>query len=313
VSATRAAQPQPASQGSKPALVYLYAVLPAGVDASTRLAAGSIHGLVEDAPLFAVEAAGLVAAVSLVPVAQFDEEPLAELLADLPRLSPLAVRHENAVHALAERSDAIVPVSFGAIYRDTGAVERLLRHGASRFHATLGRVRGRQEWGVKLFAEPEALARAAEAASDHLRRLDAEIAAAAPGRAYLLGKRREQALAVEAERLGATLAVQILQRLAPFSAEARVDEAALASGAPRLLLKAAFLVENAGADGFLAEAAAIEGECVERGLSLQCSGPWAPYSFVTGKDAAVALAANDTIASGTGAAASSAAAEGSAP
>lgn len=295
MSSTRAAQPHTAGQSSEPALVYLYAVLPADGGAAERLAAGAIHGLVEGAPLFAIAAAGLCAAVSLVPAAQFDEAPLAELLADLPRLTPLAVRHENAVHALAEASAAIVPISFGALYRDAGAVARLLRDGADRFYAALARVRGRQEWGITLFAEPAALARAAEAASDGLRRLDAEIAAAGPGRAYLLGKRREQALTAEVERQGVSLAGEILQRLTPLSAETWLDVAALASGAPRLLLKAAFLVESDEADSFLAEAAAIERECRQREFSLLCSGPWAPYSFAT---SAVenATDSNDTIA-----------------
>ncbi len=294
MSGAGAALPQQASRTPEPALVYLYAVLPAGGPAQERLAAGAIHGLTDGAPLFAIEAAGLVAAVSLVPAERFDEAPLAELLADLPRLSPLAVRHENAVHALAEAAAAIVPVTFGAIYRDTGAVERLLREGADRFQATLARVRGRQEWGVKLFAAPEALARAA-AESEGLRRLDAEIAAAGPGRAYLLGKSRERELAREAERLGVALAAEAVQRLAPLSVETRLDEAAPAGGAPRLLLKAAFLVENAGADRFLAEAAAVERECAARGLTLQCSGPWAPYSFVARPDAASVTGSDSTI------------------
>lgn len=275
MSATGATRPHSdPAHGTRPAtdLVYLYAVLPADAPAAERLASGAIQGLADAAPLFAIEAAGLVAAVSRVPAARFDEAPLAELMADLPRLSPVAVRHENAVHALAEAADAIVPIGFGAIYRDAGAVERLLRERAARFRAALARVRGRQEWGVKLFAEAEALARAAEAASAALRRLDAEIAAAGPGRAYLLAKSRERALAAEAERLGAALATEIVQRLAPLSAATQLDEAALASGAPRLLLKAAFLVENGEADRFLAEAGAIERECTAR-ARWHCSVP----------------------------------------
>jgi len=271
-----------------PALYYLYAVLAPGGRAEARLSAGTIAGLGEGAPLFAIEAAGLVAAVSLVPAARFDEAPLAALLADLPRLTPLAVRHENAVHALAEAADAVAPISFGAIYRDRAAVERLLHEGAAQFRALLARVRGRQEWGVTLFAEPEALARVAAAESDELRRIDAEIAAAGPGRAYLLAKRRERVLAQESEVIGAAHATELLYRLAALSAETRVDEAARAAGAPRLLLKAAFLVENVCAAAFRSEADVAERTAAGLGLALQCSGPWAPYTFMrTGIDALV--------------------------
>ena len=280
-----------------PALYYLYGVLEPGGRAAARLAAGEIRGLADAAPLFAIEAAGLLAVVSLVPAAQFDEAPLAVLLADLPRLTPLAVRHQNAVHALAEAADAVVPVTFGAIYRDAAAVERMLRAGAAQFGLLLARVRGRQEWGVTLFAEPDALARAAAAESAELRRLDAELAVAGPGRAFLLAKSRERTLVREAEVLGATLATDVLRQLAPLSAETRLDEAARASGASHLLLKAAFLVDQSGAERFLAAAAQVERTSAERGLSLQCSGPWAPYSFVS--SAASAIDAFGTIAADT--------------
>ncbi len=294
------ADPAAAREASPPsALYYLYGVLAPGGRAVERLAAGTINGMAEGAPLFAIEAGGLVAAVSLVSAAQFDEAPLADLLADLPRLTPLAVRHENAVHALAEAADAVVPVTFGAIYRDAGAVVRLLSDGAAQFRALLDRVRGRQEWGVKLFAEPAALEQAAAAESEELRRIDAELAVASPGRAYLLAKSRERVVAREAELLGAVLAEDVLRRLALLSRDTRVDEPALAGGAPWLLLKAAFLVENEGAERFLAEAGTTERECAARGLALQCSGPWAPYSFVTRGTIPDATVADEAIAAET--------------
>src|SRR5439155_16909931 len=81
-------------------LVYLYGIVEAGTPAHRLLKEQSIPGLDPGDPLFAVESAGLVAAVSLVSAEAFQEQPLHELVADLPRLASYAIRHEVAVGRL---------------------------------------------------------------------------------------------------------------------------------------------------------------------------------------------------------------------
>lgn len=46
------------------------------------------------------------------------------------------------------------------------------------------------------------------------------------------------------------------------------------------LLRAAYLVENAEVDGFVAAVRALQHE--HAGLSILCTGPWPPYSFTEG-------------------------------
>jgi hypothetical protein len=264
-----------------PSLLYLYCVVEAGTAAERLLAGGQVPGLVPGEALFPIEHAGLVAAVSRVPAATFQEEPLNALLADLPRLTPYAVRHEEAVRALVAEAPALVPMAFGTVYLDERRVRGLLRERAAELRELLGRLRGKHEWGLKVFRDAALLLEAADATSPELRQLAAEAAAAGPGRAYLLGKRRERLRATEAARLAAEAIDAIVERLAALSDEAQNDPDAvdLSSRLP-LALKAAFLVAVERAEAFRAAAEELRQTYEPRGLNLELSGPWAPYSFV---------------------------------
>ena len=272
-------------------LLYLYGVVPAGSDATRLLSERRVPGIEPGESLFAVEAEGLVAAVSRVSAATFDEAPLNALLTDLPRLTPYVLRHEEAVRALLP--SPLVPMSFGAVYRDPRRVAGLLFERGHEFRALLAYLGGRQEWGLKVFSDTARLMETAAATSEELRRLSAEAAASSPGRAYLITKRRERLLATEAARIAGDLLTAIVTRLTGLSVAAVQDEPSPAqSGAEQLALKAAFLVEDTEVGVFRATAADLEQTYAPHGLRLEVSGPWAPYSFVrcapTARDAGAA-------------------------
>ena len=260
-------------------LLYLYGIVPAGSAAHRLLTERRVPGIQPGKLLFPIEAAGLVAAVSDVPVETFDEAPLNALLTDLPRLTPYALRHEEAVRALLV--SALIPMTFGAIYRGPERVIALLQQRADELHDLLAALEGRQEWGLKVFTDTPRLLEAAATASDDLQRLASEAAAATPGRAYLLDKQRERLLAHEAARLASVSLGAILARLSAMSAAVVQDDTGPAQpGDEQLGLKAAFLVEDREVTAFRTAVADLERAHAAHGLRLELSGPWAPYSFV---------------------------------
>jgi hypothetical protein len=269
-------------------LLYLYGIVEAGTEGERLLASGAVLGLDPEEPLFPIAAGDLVAAVSRVPAATFEEEPLNALLADLPRLAPLAVQHEEAVRALLPAVPALVPMAFGMVYRGPEGVAALLRERGAAFRALLARVRHKYEWGLRVYRDAPRWLATADATSQELQRLAAEAARASPGKAYLLGKQRERRRAAEADRLAAAALEGIVARLEPQSAAVRRNPlGAAAPGATQLVLSAAFLVDAAKTEQFRATTADLERAYQPRGLSLELSGPWAPYSFVGGGRGAV--------------------------
>jgi hypothetical protein len=262
-------------------LAYLCCIVEAATPAHRLLARGAVAGIVPGEPLFPVEAAGLVAAVGRVPPEVFGEQALDALLADLPRLAPFAVAHDAAVRALFAAAPAIIPLSFGVVYRGPERVAALLRERAQTFRRALDGVRGREEWGLVVTHDPARIERLVEAESAEVAQLTRAAAAATPGRAYLLERRRAQARATAARALTRQMLGAIVERLTGASVAMRAEE--VPQGRPDMTgvaFKGAFLVETARAAAFGAVVEELQREHVPRGLTLALSGPWAPYSFV---------------------------------
>src|SRR6266567_3397648 len=134
-----------------PGLLYLYCVLEPESAADALLSTGEVAGVEPGECLFPIRASNLVAAVSRVPSDLFSEQALNELMTDLPRLAPYAIRHEQAIRDLCDAGPALLPMTFGAVYLSEARVRMLLRHHAADFRHRLEGVRDRQEWEVKVF------------------------------------------------------------------------------------------------------------------------------------------------------------------
>ncbi|MFG3256968.1 GvpL/GvpF family gas vesicle protein [Streptomyces sp. NPDC048172] len=210
---------------------------------------------------------GLLAVLSLVPEADFAEEPLRAHLEDLDWLSGTARAHQDVVDALT-RLTCPLPLRLGTVYRDDEGVRRMLADGQERFQRTLDRLEGRVEWGVKVYverpAEPEPEPSAAPVSGrDYLRRRRNEVTA------------RESALE-DAERLADALHAA----LAREAEDVRLHRAQnpKLSGAPgRNLLNAAYLVPGARSEAFLELLDRLAAP--EPDVRVEVTGPWAPYSF----------------------------------
>ena len=137
---------------------------------------------------------------------------------------------------------------------------------------------------MKVYIDPAEAAGAVRATSPALRALGEEADAALPGRAYLLRKRIEQLSGDEADHVVDEAIVVIIDRLSALSAQTQVDELpqqpAVTLGTRQLVAQAAFLVEVGQQEAFQQSLADLEYAHATLGLSVELTGPWAPYSFV---------------------------------
>ncbi len=153
-------------------LRYLYAVASRSADAA--IAAANLRGI-EGGPVETIVEGDLLGVTSVVPASDYEEAPLNERLQDLEWLAPRAASHQEVNGKLLELASAVVPLAFGAIYRDTDGIRELLRARADDFADRLRAVEGRAEWIVSIERDGSRAP-----AGGAARALDAEIAAAPP-------------------------------------------------------------------------------------------------------------------------------------
>lgn len=167
-------------------------------------------------------------------------------------LSPETLwHHEEVVEALMADRD-LLPVRYGTRLDDEAAVARVMEARSQELAAALDRVRGAVELSVRVVAaggtpsppDPPEMTSGAE---------------------YLR-------LRAQAEASQDDVARALHEPLAEHAREST-------EGRPRPpeLFRAAYLVERAAIDSFVAEVGRLQS--VSPGLAILCTGPWPPYSF----------------------------------
>lgn len=239
---------------------------------------------------------GLTAVVSDVPEHDFAEEPLRAHLEDLDWLSATARAHQEVVDALTAVTTPL-PLRLATVFRDDSAVRAMLEDRADGFRRVLERLSGRVEWGVKVYALPDA--GSADDGGDG----GGRPVKPASGRDYLRQRHRRVMARESASQRAERFAERLHTTLSAHAEAARLhppQRAALSDVPGTNVLNAAYLVPRSRSEEFVA--LVEEARSREPGTEVRVTGPWAAYSFlesmeVTAPDVEV-TAPDDGVAAG---------------
>ncbi|OBF37740.1 hypothetical protein A5724_11275 [Mycobacterium sp. ACS1612] len=220
----------------------------------------------------AVVAGDLAAAVGTVDLEEFRGARLRRTFEDADAFAPKARAH-NAIVSAFRRGGPVIPVRLGTIYRDDRRVSQLLLNEHDDMVAALRRVSGRDELGVKAYADPRSLALQGDlinsAATDTLSRVP-----------HLLRRRRQLAALQEGYQLASAEADRVhavLLRCAVDGKRKPPSEEHSTNKGPWTLLNGSYLVEKDGIGLFRETLTALERSTAR--IRLEVTGPWPPYSF----------------------------------
>ena len=270
-------------------LLYVYAILEADPTVLSMLERERLPGI-DGQVVHAVAAEGLLAIVSAVPPEEFDTAVLNERVRDLSWLAPRAATNQAVNERLFALADAVLPLSFGTVFRDSEGVERLLRAEGQPLRDRVDRLRGQAEWVVTVQRDAATALAAVDQHSPELVALRDQLASAAPGRAYLLRRQLEQTRRTALARADDGATRQVLTILAATaSAVYREDVPAAAAG--ETLARVSFLVPRTDEERWQTTVAQLAAAWAEQGYTIRVTGPWPPYRFSTLQpEAAVARA-----------------------
>lgn len=257
-------------------LVYLYGFIPAD-------GPGAPAGLVGvgDAPVRRLELDGVAAVVADVPAADFSSAAVEARMHDLGWVGDQGALHERVVTWFVDQG-GILPARLLTLYSSERSLAAAVADRLPAIRAELGRLGGQREWDLKVSYRAEELRRALSALSDDVAQLDREIAAAEPGRRYLLERKRDKLLDSETGRAARRLGDEALDALTPVASEVRRIATPQDRDDLPVVLHAALLVEQAREPALQEKADAEARRLRPQGITLSLSGPWAPYRFVGG-------------------------------
>jgi hypothetical protein len=185
------------------------------------------------------------------------------LRAGVPVTTENVWQHERALEALMALA-AVLPARFGTTFdRDADLAAALGPH-TQHLRDGLARVRGCDEWGVRVLAASAEQAIAATTTG---------APPASDGRTYMLRRAAEERRSREARERADAIAETIYADLAKVAVDAR--RKALAEPAP--ILSAAFLVRRERATEFHHRVRQLTNARPD--LRILGTGPWPPYHF----------------------------------
>lgn len=255
------------------AIIYVYCIVREAPD----------PGMVERFPDMLLIKAGkfYVVAKQVSPV-EFSDEQLKLNLADEAWLDRNAREHLSVI-VMVMQQQAVIPFNFGTLFMTGEALAEFVEEYGLKLDASLTALVGREEWAVKAWCDESVLKQNLHLGSKAIADLEKEIAAASPGKAYLLRKKKEEMAEREMSAIHSRHAHAVVDGLRPFAEKLvlnRIASPDVTAPGIRMLINAVFLVETAHIGTFLGVADDLGNQYREVGVSLDVTGPWPPYDFI---------------------------------
>ncbi len=193
--------------------------------------------------------------------------------------------HQRVVDKAWERWGTVLPLGFDTIVKgqgDSGAQKSIGHWLADEYESLRRRIealRGKAEYGVQVFWEPQVVARDIAARSEEMRKLEEAIRSKPRGTAYLLRQKAESVLRRELETRASECFRDFYERIKQHVCDVRLERTREVAGDSQMILNLSCLAcrETSSELG-------MELEGIDRmdGFSVRFTGPWPPYSFVSG-------------------------------
>lgn len=228
---------------------------------------------------------GMEAIVSRVPLDEFGSEEMSERAQnDLTWIKEKSFLHNEVIRKSGECFDEpVIPMKFGSIFYDEKSLEKSVKKNSKKFVRLFEKLRGREEWSVKVFADEEKVRRKVVENSSLLRKKSKKIASLSPGIAYFKEKELEGEVESRKDEELAKLADKIHKSIPPYVDEVKFGKILaneLTMRSEPMILNVALFIRKENKDTFLTDMSNLRDAVKEKGLIVEVSGPWPPYSFV---------------------------------
>src|SRR3989338_586931 len=222
-------------------LIYLYCV----TKKAPKLK--GVGNLVDE--LYFVYHLGLYAVVSKVKESEFSEENLKKNLANLEWVKDRVTVHEEVIEGIMKNSD-VVPFKFATIFSNADNLKAMMDKHLEDFKTNLRNLKNKEEWGVKIYCDIE--------------------------------KKKEELMKEAVNKRINEYGQESFELFKILSYEARINKLLpkeVTEKEDDMVLNSAFLVDKDKVSEFIHAVDDLKTKYNDKGLNLDCTGPWPPYNF----------------------------------
>lgn len=260
----------------------------------------NILGIDKKNKIYPVEGRGICVMVSKIDTDKFQDE-IKKLLSKLTKTAGavpsgaegILRRHEDVLDTLMKKT-TVVPFKFGTILKDEEAASKMLQEYEEKFKMLLSKFTGREEWGLKVYADNQEFKKHLAKDKPKLKKLDEKRDTSrypsgyrkgklSRGAAYLLGRKMEEELKDDVAARLAKINGLIFQEAGKDAYEAKLNKTLpqkLTGKNKEMILNTAYLVERGKVASFHKQIEKLREKYESMGLEIEVSGPWPAYSFI---------------------------------
>jgi hypothetical protein len=214
---------------------------------------------------------GLWAVVADAPLDRFSSERLQDDLQDLEAVSRHALAHASVVEFFFRKAP-VIPLQLFTLFSEDERARQQLASRRAALTSLFARLRGLEEWGVRIIADPMG--------GDGVAGREPPGGSSAPsGREYLRTKKRLLDLSADPPKAVIKEANAALKSLERVAAGVRRQPFPAAGRNRPLVTGASFLVKAAKRSQWKKQVAALTRSLATHGHRLEVNGPWPPYHF----------------------------------
>jgi hypothetical protein len=251
-------------------LVYLYCV----ADKESK-----INGLGNN--LYSICHNGLYAVASRVEQLEFGEEGLKKNMADFEWVKTRASLHEKIIERVMSSTN-VIPFKFATLFNTDNSLKAMLEQYGQEFKAILRKLANKQEWGLKIYCNPEKLKASFSNDDSEVLKIENEIKSSSVGRSYFLKKKKDELIEKTLNEEINGCGQESFELLKELSFEARINRLLPKEVTERedeMVLNSAFLVDRDEVGDFQNMVDTLKMHYEGKGFLLDCTGPWPPYNF----------------------------------
>lgn len=229
---------------------------------------------------------GFQVVVKKVSGDDYSEECLQNKIADLHWLDSQVREH---VQVITDRMQigTVIPFKFGTIYKSIASLTQFLEQYSNSLSEQFKYLEDMEEWSVKMYADISIMCNQIDQLSNAAAELENQITTSAPGKAFLLKKKKKVLIEEEVDRICTQNGQAVFDLLEVESAAINLNilqTNEITGRADEMVLNASFLVKKTALPQFKNIITHTLEKITLNGFKIETSGPWPPFSFISIKE-----------------------------
>ena len=265
--------------------LYLYCIRKR-IDTSSPFSTKGIDGTGD---VFSIAYRELEAVVSNICLEEFSSEEIQKKAQeDLSWIKEKALAHERVIEEAMRKDDevlSLIPMRFGTIFKEKERLEETLNKDYPRIREVLDKIRGKQEWSVKVYLKDrEKLEQVIKEKNEVIKEKEKEIASLPEGMAFFMEEELKEVISRELEKeLNNIVEVLFegLKKQAVNATKCKILQKELTGRREPMVLNAAYLISEEKIENFKKAVETLNQQIQTNGFCLEYSGPWPAYNFTS--------------------------------